>query len=106
MAMGVAFYDSDKDKWLASEPDWSSRLGDGWTGTKFLGKGSHGIAGRWEYQGEESRATSMKKVVVKQSEAEDTNWDRIWTLGKKTPYDEGIYLMKLAKLGSNHIIRH
>jgi hypothetical protein len=133
---GSAFQDSDIEKWLASEPQWTSRLGEGWKGTKFLGKGSFGIAGLWEYKGENlsqspddmdltpsqelsrspalfndltgSRrkdAPALRKVVVKQSEAEDTNWDYQWPLVQKTPLDEGNRLAKLALLGSKHIIR-
>lgn len=47
----------------------------------------------------------VRKVVVKQSEAEDTNWDYQWPLVQKTPLDEGNFLAKLALLGSKHIIR-
>lgn len=103
--MALAFSASDEEKWLTSEPEWTSRLGDGWRGVKFLGKGSGGIAGLWEYHEDgEHDPTALRKVVVKQSEATQ-DWDQTTPLGPKTPFDEGSHLVELRKLGSKHIFR-
>ncbi|KAF4635702.1 hypothetical protein G7Y89_g2395 [Cudoniella acicularis] len=62
----------------------------------------------WEYQGPEGpMAPRLRKVVVKQSEAEEDPFAPAPPEGfaKKTPFDEGIHLQNLAAIGSPHILR-
>lgn len=100
----VPFRDAQIPAWLDSEKDWEQRLGEGWTGTKFLGKGSFGIVGLWEYRGDPANAPEITQVVVKQCEDADQDPERnIW--GGKTPYDEARILTKLSKAKTNHIIK-
>jgi serine/threonine protein kinase len=102
--VGLAFRDSQKQAFLDSEPSWTVRLGDGWKGIKFLGKGSFGIVGLWEYQGDPTKAPAVTKVVVKQSADEPMDdMNIVW--GGKSAMDEGRILAVLSKLNSNHIIR-
>jgi len=104
MSIGVAFRDSDIPKFLASEPTWTQRLGDGWKGVKFLGKGSFGVVGLWRYEGEEGpNAPEVREVVVKQSNLYLNH--NVEPLFGMTGLDEGQMLEKLSKTGSQHIIR-
>lgn len=57
-----------KQLWLASEPNWKTRLGPSWKGRKILGAGSFGIAGLWsldDLSANEDQA--VRNVVVKQT---------------------------------------
>lgn len=102
--VGLAFRENQKQAFLDSEPTWSQRLGDGWKGTRFLGKGNFGIVGLWEYRGDPARAPPVTQVVVKQSTDEPMDeFHEIW--GGKSAMDEGRILKLLGKLNSNHIIR-
>lgn len=42
-SMSLPFAESDASLFLNGEPQWKSRLGEGWKGTKLLGKGGHGV---------------------------------------------------------------
>jgi hypothetical protein len=48
-------------------PDWKAgNLGLGWRGSKILGKGGFGVAGLWEYIGNDP-GQPIEYIVVKQS---------------------------------------
>jgi serine/threonine protein kinase len=102
----VPFRDSDKLLFLASEPQWSQRLGEGWKGIRFLGRGAFGVVGLWEYQGDPTAPSAPKitKVVVKMSCDEPMDQANL-VFGTKSPFEEGWMLEQLAKAGSPHIIR-
>jgi serine/threonine protein kinase len=97
----------ENEAWFASEPDWMSRVGDGWKGTRFLGRGSKGVAGLWEYQPKnDPNAPAITQMVVKMSELDDFDEKfRKRIGGPKTAKDEGIIGEKLAQIGSPHLVR-
>ncbi|KAE8445529.1 hypothetical protein EG329_013292 [Mollisiaceae sp. DMI_Dod_QoI] len=102
--MALPFLVTDKQKFLNSESQWTNRLGEGWKGTKFLGQGSFGVTGLWEYQGKynDPKAPAIKQVVVKMAQmfpgafAED---------GDRSALEEGRIGRIIAGFGSNHLIR-
>lgn len=102
--MSLAFLPSDEDVFLSSEPQWKSRLGPGWIGTKVLGKGGHGVAGLWEYKGPAESAPAITQVVVKMSEAELPLFIEPETF-PRSKIDEGVTLKRLAACQSKHIVK-
>jgi len=99
----LAFRPQDEAVWLASEPTWTSRIGNGWR-IKVLGKGSFGVTGLWEYKGGDSNAPAIKQVVVKQTQF------AAYDLGQKSftsrsTLDEGNIGAQLAQIRSRHLIR-
>lgn len=108
-AMNVPFRDSDAEAWFGSEPEWASRVGEGWKGTKILGKGSKGVAGLWEYRpenGDLSNAPAVRQMVVKMTQLDDSEEQGRRRLnGPKTAFDEGDFGVKISKIGSRHLVR-
>ena len=104
-SVGVPFRDSEREQWLASEPTWKHRLGEGWKGVKFLGRGNFGIVGLWRFI-ETSTTTNppaIKAVVVKQT-CQDLGLSQpVW--GGMTAFDEGNILKLLSATKTNHIIK-
>jgi serine/threonine protein kinase len=107
--MNVAFRDSDAKAWFESEPEWANRVGEGWKGTKILGRGSKGVAGLWEYRPENfdlSNAPTVRQMVVKMTELDDSDEQNRRRLeGPKTAFDEGNIGVKIAQIGSRHLVR-
>jgi hypothetical protein len=64
-----------------------------WRGTKYLGSGSFGMVGLWEYQGPNPKTTKRRYVVVKQSS----------TALPGSMKKEGEFLIQLRVVGSPHI---
>lgn len=112
--MPVAFRKKDEAVWLASEPIWTTRVGKGWKGTRFLGKGSFGVCGLWEFQPDYASGAhsdsfelsafepDIKQVVIKMSEYLP---DEPSALGLKSGLDEGRFGALLALANSDHILR-
>lgn len=57
-----------QDEWLKSDNTWKDRLGQGWKGTKFLGQGSFGKVGLWEFEDANKPQPLITKVAIKQQE--------------------------------------
>ncbi|KAI9052629.1 hypothetical protein LZ554_003971 [Drepanopeziza brunnea f. sp. 'monogermtubi'] len=86
---------------LASEPTWRHRIGKGWHGTKFLGRGSFGVTGLWEYQGNDPNPPALRHVVVKQSQLE------VYMPGggHRSALDEGNIGLTLSFIKAKHLVR-
>ena len=93
--MVVLFGTKDRIPWLASEPSWQSRMGEGWRRTKCLGKGANGVAGLWEFQGDPAKKPAITQDVVEQSEFNMLQ-PRETRLGGKSAIDEGDLGRKMA----------
>ena len=76
----------DVDGWIASEPNWRYRVGEGWEG-RFLGEGGWGSVGTWRYAGPPDTAPAVKEVVVKMIPVGDPD-DSEGALNGSTVYDE------------------
>ncbi|KAK6582490.1 hypothetical protein PZA11_004898 [Diplocarpon coronariae] len=98
----LAFRPQDEAAFLASEPTWKNRIGQGWHGTKLLGKGSFGVTGLWEYLGDDPKAPALKQVVVKQSQFKEYE---LGSKSGKTTLDEGNLGLMIAGINARHIVR-
>lgn len=78
-------------KWIDTERYWKDRLGSGWKGKKFLGKGGFGIVGHWRYEGSD-RNQRVKDIAVKQ-------------VFNKSLENEVVFLKRLAEVGTPHIVK-
>lgn len=105
MAFGVPLRQDEIDKWIAdSDKDWTHKLGEGWKGKKFLGKGQFGIVGLWQYEGPAENAPQITQVVVKQVSLDMAHSVVPWG-GEMNGLSEGKLLQKLSKVDTRHIIK-
>lgn len=78
-------------KWIDTERYWKDRLGSGWKGKKFLGRGGFGIVGHWRYEGSD-RNQRVKDIAVKQ-------------VSNNSLENEAVFLKRLAEVGTPHIVK-
>jgi serine/threonine protein kinase len=103
-AFGVPVRDHEIQQWIRdSDKNWTRKLGKGWVGKRFLGKGQFGIVGLWEYQGPPQMAPEITQVVVKQVCLDMAHIEPPW--GEMTGLSEGTILQKLSKVNTRHIIK-
>ncbi|CZR68808.1 uncharacterized protein PAC_18708 [Phialocephala subalpina] len=101
--MALPFLKSDKQKFLDSEPQWRDRVREGFKGKKFLGLGSFGVTGLWEYtspQYYDPKAPSIKQVVVKMSQMYPAAFEGTG----RSVLEEGNIGRIVAGYASNHLI--
>lgn len=96
----LAFRPQDEPAFLASEPTWRHRIGQGWQGTKFLGKGSFGVTGLWEYKGDGPNPPALKQVVVKQTQPKAYDLENA-----RSTLDEGNIGFLLSGIRAKHLVR-
>lgn len=60
--------DDDQAKWVKSDSTWKDRLGQGWKGTRFIGQGSYGKVGLWEFEDAKQPEPLIKQIAIKQQE--------------------------------------
>jgi hypothetical protein len=97
---------NDIEAWLPSDSEWATSLGKDQKGRKFLGRGGYGVAGLWEYVGQDPPPL-IQHVVVKQTvqNINPLNVDSGQIGPSKSPSSEGIIGKKLDQANSNHIVR-
>lgn len=102
--MAPPFLAADKQRFLDSELQWSNGLGEGWKGTKFLGKGCFGVTGLWEYKPKKGKLYHprpvIQQVVVKMAQM----YPAAFTEGRSA-LDEGEIGRIVAGFKSKHLIR-
>lgn len=102
--MALPFLKADRQRFLDSEPQWRDRIGEGFIGKKFLGIGSFGVTGLWEYtspQYYDPKAPPIKQVVVKMSQLYPAAFEGTG----RSVLEEGNIGRIIAGYGSNHLIR-
>jgi len=77
---------------LGQEPNYEPVLGSGWKAKRLLGRGTNGVVGLWEYEGEETK--TVKQIAIKQSHTY-----------RKEPMLESNFMEVLNEAKSIHIVR-